>query len=99
MFTDYIPTGREKAIKTSDLQQLTNSSRRELRQTVRSARLQGILICSDTQSDESGRKPGYFLPECREDVERTIRQMKSREQEIRKVRKALEKAMKKAYGD
>ena len=99
MLTDYIPRGAKKAIKAGDLLQLTNCDRRELRQEVRSLRLQGVLICSDTQSDDSGRRAGYYLPETREDVMATIKQMKSRESEIRRVRKALERAMQKEYGE
>lgn len=60
--------------------------------------MRGVLICSRTRTDEYGQA-GYFLPVTASELLETIKSLRSREREIQRVRKALEKGYKQQYGD
>lgn len=95
--TDFLSRGAHSARTTKELQSVLHLTVRDIRELVRTARLQGVFVCSRTRTDESG-KAGFFLPECLDDELKTIRQLKNREKEIRRVRLALEKNLVEKYG-
>lgn len=55
-----LPHGEENAIKTKELSQYLGLSRRETRDEVLRARLEGKIICSS--------RHGYFLPETDDEL-------------------------------
>ena len=93
---EFLSTGAGCARTAKELKAITHMTEREFRQALRYERLKGVPICSRTQTDDTGRA-GYFLPENAAEYEHTIRQLKSREKEIRRIRQALEKSYKERY--
>lgn len=95
--TDFLSEGAQNARTARELKQILHINARDISELVRAARLNGEFVCSRTATDESGRA-GFYLPETIEDEILTIRQLKAREREIRRVRRALEKNMRDRYG-
>lgn len=95
--TDYLSEGAHGAKTARELREMLHLKDSELRELVRRERLDGEPICSRMHTDDDG-KAGYFLPKDEADYTATIRHLRSREKEIRTVRKALEKACKTRFG-
>lgn len=71
-----LPRGKENAISTSELINLSGcSSARELQQIIAKERCAGAIICS-------GSKRGYWLPKDRKEVEEFCRTMDKRAKNI-----------------
>ena len=95
--SDYLSEGAKGAKTAHELRETLHLKDYELRELVRRERLDGEPICSRMHTDDDGRA-GYFLPKDADDYQTTIRHLRSREKEIRTVRKALEKAYSTRYG-
>ena len=95
--SDFLGRGAHGAKTAKELKAVLHISARDLAELVRMERLQGTPICSRTSSGDDG-KAGYFMPETEDDYRKTIRHLKSREAEIRTVRRALEKALAERFG-
>ena len=54
--TKYIPIGKENAITTKELMNITGMTMRKLRQAINDARISGAVILTDL-------KTGYWLPD------------------------------------
>lgn len=92
---ELLMTGAKSAMTEKQLREIAGMSKREFRDAVRHERLAGIPICSRTQTDSIG-KAGYYMPVNDDDIRNTVRQLRSREREIRRIRQALEKACQKS---
>lgn len=95
--TDFLNEGAQNARTARELKEILHLDARDISELVRNARLNGEFVCSRTQSNDTGRA-GFYLPETVDEELHTIRQLKAREREIRRVRKALEKNMRTKYG-
>jgi len=84
---EYIPYGRNNAIRRADLVNLIGMSDRVVRQMIEDARQSGIVIINM----QDGR--GYYRPEKREDLEYYIRQEEGRAKSIHRNLKAAKKAL------
>ena len=85
---EYIPYGRNNAIRRADLVNLIGMSDRVVRQMIEDARQSGVVIINM----QDGR--GYYRPERREDLEYYIRQEEGRAKSIHRNLKAAKKALK-----
>ena len=82
-----LPVGKENAISTEDLVNLTGcSSARELQQYIAQARKAGEVICSSTTG-------GYFLPESRMEIAEFRRSLKNRAENTLVAIESAEKAL------
>lgn len=82
-----LPVGKENAISTEDLVNLTGcSSARELQQYIAQERKAGEVICSSTTG-------GYFLPESRWEIEEFRRSLKNRAENTLVAIESAEKAL------
>lgn len=82
-----LPIGKENAVSTEDLVNLTGcSSARELQQYIAQERKAGALICSSTTG-------GYFLPESRREIEEFRRSLKNRAENTLVAIESAEKAL------
>ena len=82
-----LPRGKENAISTEDLVNLTGcSSARELQQYIAQERKAGAVICSSTIG-------GYFLPESRREIEEFCRSLKNRAENTLVAIESAEKAL------
>ena len=81
---EYIPVGRENAIKRSELRNLCGLSDREMRRAIENARKETPII---NLSDGVG----YYRPETREEITRYILQEKSR---IKSINENIQAAIK-----
>lgn len=82
-----LPVGKENAISTEDLVNLTGrSSARELQQYIARERKAGAVICSSTTG-------GYFLPEERREIVEFHRALKNRAENTLIAIKSAEKAL------
>ena len=72
---EFIPFGRENAVKRSDLRDITGLNDRELRAVISRARKETPII---NMSD--GR--GYYQPDDKEDLHRYIMQERARARDI-----------------
>lgn len=95
--SDYLQEGAQSARTAKELKTVLHISARDLSELVRAERLDGVPICSRTQTNDDG-KAGYFMPKDAADYTATIKHLKAREREIKTVRKALEKAFRNRYG-
>lgn len=95
--SEYLSEGAKGAKTSKELREFLRMTDCELREAIRAERMNGVPICSRTRTDESGRA-GYFMPATDAEYMQTIKSLKSREREIRTVRKALETAFKNRYG-
>ena len=57
---DLLPIGKEKAVKSKELQEQLHLTRREVSQAVHDLRQKGMSICSDTY--------GYYIPKNGEEL-------------------------------
>ena len=94
--SEFLGFGAKNARTAKELREILHISGDDVRELVRAERLDGVPICSRTAADESGRA-GYFMPSCPDDFMQTIAQLRHREKELARTRKALEKAYKKRY--
>lgn len=82
---DFIPTGKENRLTTRELLHTSGiKDPAELRREIAAARKKGIPICNDGS--------GYYLAECPDDLERSIRRMGSRISKQIAAKKGMEKA-------
>lgn len=95
--SEFLGFGAKNARTAKELREILHISGDDVRELVRAERLDGVPICSRTAADASG-KAGYFMPVTDAEYMQTIKSLKSREREIRTVRKALEKAYLTRYG-
>jgi hypothetical protein len=96
--SEFLSEGAQGAKTARELRETLHLKDYELRELVRRERLDGEPICSRMHTDDDG-KAGYFLPKDAADYQTTIKHLRSREREIRTVRKALEKAYLTRYGE
>lgn len=89
--SEFLPFGAERAATAKALCEALHLTKDELRKRIKAERRNGAPICSRTATSATG-KAGYFLPTSPEEIKATIRQLKSREKEIRTTRKAIETA-------
>lgn len=67
-----IPTGKERAVKRSDLVQQTSYTDGEVRRMIAQARAEGLFICNE----QDGR--GYYISDDLADIEKQYRQDRAR---------------------
>lgn len=84
---EFIPYGRNNAIRRADLVNLIGMSDRVVRQMIEDARQSGVVIINM----QDGR--GYYRPECKSDLEYYIRQEEGRAKSIHRNLKAAKKAL------
>ena len=85
---DFIPTGKENRIALKSLQGATGiTDPAELRRAIHKARCSGEPICNDGN--------GYYLAECSEDLNHSIRRMNSRISKQIAAREGMKKAARK----
>ena len=89
---EYIPYGRNNAVKRADLVSMIGASDRLVRRMIEDARQSGIVIINM----QDGR--GYYRPEKREDLEYYIRQEEGRVKSIHRNLKAAKKALRAIEG-
>lgn len=63
-----IPSGKDNAIHTIEIQKRTGSPERKIRKTIEILRRKGMIICSGAN--------GYYLPETEEELIQYIRTVK-----------------------
>lgn len=86
LLIDYIPKGKENAVKCSQLAKIFKCNEREITASVNSLRNDGVIICSGVK--------GYYIPRDDEDIKNFVRQMRSRVREIQKAVKPSEEYLK-----
>lgn len=77
LLIDCIPTGKENAVKCSELAKIFECNEREISLSINALRNDGVFICSDSD--------GYYKPSDDEDIKRFVKQMQSRITEIKKA--------------
>ena len=92
--SDYLSKGQKNAIPCAELERLTGLSAREIRKRVRAERIAGTVILSS--QDE---KPGYYLPDTTEEIERFCRSMEKRGRSAFMARKAAAAMLKGEQGN
>lgn len=86
---EYIPTGKENAIKAKELATLLGLNYRAVTSLIHSLRAGGAVICSDNSSDCNG----FYKPTCKAEIEKFVKQMNSRTIKIKSAVKPAEKAL------
>ena len=82
---NFIPTGKANRLTTAALMNEAGiNDSAELRREIAAARKRGEPICNDGD--------GYYIAECSEDLERSIRRMGSRISKQIAAKKGMEKA-------
>lgn len=89
---EYIPYGRNNAVKRADLVSMIGASDRLVRRMIEDARQSGVVIINM----QDGR--GYYRPERKEDLEYYIRQEEGRAKSIHRNLKAAKKALREIEG-
>lgn len=84
---DFIPKGRENAIKRSKLILLTGLSDRKIRELIADARRETVIINLQTGD-------GYYIPTTKEEIERFVKQEEHRLKSIGYSLKAARRALK-----
>ena len=92
---DFLRIGSDNARRGKNLCEELHLTKRELKRQIQLERLAGEAICASTAAD----KAGYFLPANKAELIDTIRSNRSREKELRRVRKALEKTGKRLFDE
>jgi biotin operon repressor len=85
---DYLAHGWENAHTAKEIAAMMGCTTREVTKAVQNARRHGAPICSNP-----GYPPGYYLPAEREELERCVRQLHHRGNEISLTLAALENAL------
>lgn len=80
LLIDYIPTGKENAVKCSELAKKFNCCERDITLSINALRNNGVIICSGSD--------GFYKPGNDEDIKSFVRQMKHRVSEIQKAVKS-----------
>lgn len=83
---DYIPTGKENAVKCSKLAEVFGCHERDITMSINTLRNDGVIICSCSD--------GYYIPRNDEDIKSFVRQMNHRVAEIQKAVKPAEDYLK-----
>ena len=91
LISEYLKKGAAGAQTNKELCFVLGVSSDDVRRMIRTERLAGVPICSRCGADRAGGA-GYYLPETAEELQAMLAQLKSREKEIRRTRRALEKA-------
>ena len=86
LLIDCIPTGKENAVKCSELAKIFECNEREITKAINSLRKNNVLICSDSE--------GFYKPRDDEDIKSFVRQMNHRVTEIQKAVKPAEDYLK-----
>lgn len=86
---DLIPSGRENAVTGRELASLLGMDCRDVSRTIEKLRADGEPVCATCDSS----RPGYFLAEGPEDLERYIASLDRRLRAIRRTRAALEETL------
>ncbi|MBQ8010205.1 MAG: hypothetical protein IJ265_01455 [Oscillospiraceae bacterium] len=66
---DFIPFGKQNAVSTEYLKDVTGLDMRTIRQQIANARMRGAVICSSLRSEGGG----YFQPESPEEAAEYVR--------------------------
>ncbi len=74
--------GKSNAIKSFQLERLTNQTGSQIRECVNELRCSGVPVCSD--------RSGYYIAASREELNHTIAQLNSRILQINKAIKGLQ---------
>lgn len=78
MITEILGTGRANARTAKELAFALGVNTRDITEQIERERKAGKPICSEC----SGDNPGYFIPECREEMERFLRSLGHRLKQI-----------------
>ena len=88
MVTEVLCTGKENAQTSSELAAVLNCDLRRIMKIIETERQAGKPICAAY----NGNKPGYYLPECKEEVQDYCESLKRRAISIFDTMHAVEKA-------
>lgn len=91
---DLLPTGRENAVTGRELASLLDLDGREISRTIERLRADGVPVCATCDSS----RPGYYLAEGSEDLERYIASLDRRLRAIRLTREALAETLARQTG-
>lgn len=83
MINELLGIGAENATTAAELAKRLNTDRRTVMQLIRTERLEGEQICSNSK--------GYFMPEDITDVNYTIKRLYKQAREGRAVAEAMKK--------
>ena len=86
---DFLPVGRANAITGRELASLLELTVRDVSRMVEAARADGCPICASCDT----ARPGYFLTEDPDELERYIASLDRRLRAIRRTRLALEETL------
>lgn len=86
LLIDYIPTGKENAVKCSELAKMFGCNVRKITRSINALRNKGVVICSDSN--------GFYKPQNNEDIKSFVHQMNHRALEIQKAVKPAEDYLK-----
>lgn len=86
--SDYLGTGPAEARTAKQIADFLGLTFRAVTRAIESERRAGVPICATSDS----LTPGYYIAEDPEELQNYCNRLKRREREIRKTRKALEKA-------
>ena len=92
ILTDYLSVGEDNAITATDLARLLGVHKRDITIMVNALRKKGEFICSNTQK-------GFWLPADDRDIERFVRGMQGRIQDMQKATKPAVDYLKNGGGD
>ena len=82
--------GRDRAIKSRDLETVFGCTSRALQIMVHNLRCAFVPVCSESV--------GYFYPSCVEEIEATMKGLKSRVKEINEAKVGMDCAFKRFVG-
>ncbi len=85
MIEKYLQAGELNALTGQELCKIIKCDIRTLTAWIEKDRRAGIPICAKTV----GAKPGYFMPEYKEDIDEYAKSLKNRAIELFKTRQAL----------
>lgn len=93
MIHELLNRGRENAITGRELAGALKCDIRDITERIERERREGAPICAATNG-----KPGYYLPETREELETYCERLKGRAIEVFKTRQALIRVLKQIPG-
>lgn len=93
MIHEVLNTGHKNAITGRELAGFFKCDIRDITERIEQERREGVPICAATSG-----KPGYYLPETREELEKYCERLKGRAIEVFKTRQALIRVLKQIPG-
>ena len=91
---DFLPVGRENAVTARELASLLDMTGRDISRQVERLRAEGVPVCASCDS----ARPGYYLSESPEDLERYISSLDRRLRAVRRTRAALAETLDRETG-